>query len=227
MSTENRLSELLRTHTPDPPPEIDPATMAARARERRPISRRRTLIVPLIAAAAVIAVVVAGYAIRRATDTGAAPAAPPTTGGPPSIAGSVPPGVHDRPTSAQIEWATELVNAWNKPGPTPQLIDYSPVGVTVRKIEVSPDGRTLTGTFVGAVGPASTQCGDDYFGYAVQNDAVVAFVVTSVKNPAGPGPLLCGGTSTDRTASVTLDEPLNGRAVIEAGHGKTVPVTRR
>lgn len=222
MSTE-RLSELLRTHTPEPPPDIDPVAMAARARTGRPAPARRVL-VPLVAAAVVVVLVIAGVVIRQVTEPTPRPAAQP--GGAVSITGPVLRAGAEPPTEAQVSWATRLVNDWGNRGPRPSLDARSPLRVSVRDAVVSPDGRTLTATFLGMPRGSTDVCGEDYYGYAVQSDAVVALLVTVVEYSGTSSLGSCVEPDTQRAVTVRLAEPLGGRPVIEAVHGDRVPVTQ-
>jgi hypothetical protein len=107
--TDTELSELLHTHTPEPPPSIDLTAMAARI-QTAPDRRRR--LIPMTAAAAVIATVAVAGGVARLPGDGSAPAA--TSGKSTSTADSGTPAMASgpRPSPAQLAWARMLVDRW-------------------------------------------------------------------------------------------------------------------
>lgn len=76
---------------------------------------------------------------------------------------------------------------------------------------VSPDGRTITLTFVGAPDQPGP-CGEDYTVESVQRVGVVALAL--VRHPRPEPGVMCTAIGASRTASVTLDAPLGSRALI-------------
>jgi len=97
------------------------------------------------------------------------------------------------------------------------------IGLSVESFTASPDGRTLTVTFVGAPRPASEPCGADYTATAVESSHAVVVVVDE---HVAPGDQACSSIGARRTATAPLTAPLAGRAVLEVRQGMPVPVTR-
>ncbi|MCO8276801.1 hypothetical protein M1L60_40100 [Actinoplanes sp. TRM 88003] len=78
---------------------------------------------------------------------------------------------------------------------------------------------------IGAKEGADQPCGEDYVAEAVESDNAVA-VLVQVRRYIGPGnevPPGCLLVGHPRTATVTLAQPLNGRAVLEVQQGQPVP----
>lgn len=110
--TDTELAELLHTHTPEPPPSIDLAEMAARI-QAEPDRRRR--LIPMTAAAAVIATVAVAGAVARLPGDESAPTATSST----SAMASGP-----RPSQAQLAWARMLVDRWTSQAFVPLGADW-------------------------------------------------------------------------------------------------------
>ena len=92
-------------------------------------------------------------------------------------------------------------------------------GLAIDSGTLGADGRTLTVSFTGAVGPASRPCGADYTAQAVESARAVVVIV--YEHPA-PGHGACPAVGASRTATVTLGAPLADRAVLELPHGTPV-----
>jgi hypothetical protein len=106
--------------------------------------------------------------------------------------------------------------------------DDVPDGAAAESARV--DGKRLTVTLTGAQEGADQPCGIDYIAEAVESDTAVA-VLVRVRYYSGPTPEVPPGTAFGctmagfpRTATVTLAEPLNGRAVLEVQQGQPVPL---
>ncbi len=107
--TDTELSELLHTHTPEPPPSIDLHGMAARIQADADPARRRRLI-PMTAAAAVIATVAVAGAVARLPGDGSAPTATSGRSASATHSGSSTMASGARPSQAQLAWARMLVD---------------------------------------------------------------------------------------------------------------------
>lgn len=98
--------------------------------------------------------------------------------------------------------------------------------VAAEGISVGADGRTLTVRVVGAQGPASQICGEDYTASTVADDRAV--VITVVRHHySGPGSdeIACAAVGADRTAVTVLDTALAGRPVLDVTSALPVPVS--
>ena len=107
--------------------------------------------------------------------------------------------------------------------------DDVPDGAAAESARV--DGKRLTVTLTGAREGADQPCGEDYAAEAIESDTAVA-VLVQVRRYSGPTPQAPPGTDFGcltvgfpRTATVTLAEPLNGRAVLEVQQGQPIPLT--
>lgn len=220
MNTE--LADLLQTHTPEPPPEIDLEAMAARARSTTTPRRGRPWLLPATAAAAVAAVTVAAVGVSRLA------ADPPFTADPTTQPSPSPsPAGRGAPTAAELSWATRMVETW-RPGGLHGAGGTSAVGIMVERVDVAADGRTLTARFAGVPGPASRVCGEDYYGYPIESGSVVGILVTRVSYPQdGRTQTICSLRMVTRTVTLRLARPLSTRVVIETVRGFPVQVVHR
>ncbi len=106
--------------------------------------------------------------------------------------------------------------------PPPWDSNNPPAGLSIESALVSPDGRQLTVTFVGAPKPGSQLGGVDYTAEAVESSLAVVVIVVEHPNPlSGAG----SAVGAERTATVQLRDPLGGRAVLEVKEGLPVPVS--
>ncbi|WP_249999136.1 hypothetical protein [Actinoplanes sp. M2I2] len=106
--------------------------------------------------------------------------------------------------------------------------DDVPDGAVAESARV--DGKRLTVALTGSREGADQPCGEDYVAEAVESDTAVA-VLVQVRRYSGPTPEVppgaafgCLTVGFPRTATVTLAEPLNGRAVLEVQQGQPVPL---
>ena len=106
--------------------------------------------------------------------------------------------------------------------PPPWDANDPPIGPRIDSASGSVDGRELTVTFVGAPGPGSEPCGEDYTAEAVESDLALVVIVTRHPALTSGGCTLVGAI---RTATVELAAPLGERAVLEVMEGTAVPVT--
>ncbi|MBL7257543.1 hypothetical protein [Paractinoplanes lichenicola] len=95
-----------------------------------------------------------------------------------------------------------------------------------------PDGLRLTVKFTGSREGADKPCGADYTAEAVESERAVAVLIQERPYDGPPPSVPAGSTHACmlvgymRTVTVTLSEPLGGRAVIEVQQGQPVPVKR-
>lgn len=94
----------------------------------------------------------------------------------------------------------------------------------IRSVALADDRRTLTAIFTGTPWPASKPCGADYTAHVVESATAVAVIIVDHPHEGG-GEQACRSVGGDRTATVKLAEPLEGRAVISIQEGLAVPVT--
>ncbi|WP_157519694.1 hypothetical protein [Herbidospora daliensis] len=81
------------------------------------------------------------------------------------------------------------------------------------------DGRTLRLSFVG--GAPEGECAEDFTGRSVESPrAVVVAVVDTTR--FGFGERACPAIGYRRTLDVTLDRPLDGRAVLDGASGRPI-----
>ena len=86
---------------------------------------------------------------------------------------------------------------------------------------VSPDGRTLTISFVG--GHAGKRpCDDNYTAETVESTHAVAFAVYEHPAPAPPN-TACTLVGYERTVVVHLTQPLDNRVVVDSRDGGAIP----
>ncbi|WP_328474128.1 hypothetical protein OHA21_14345 [Actinoplanes sp. NBC_00393] len=97
----------------------------------------------------------------------------------------------------------------------------APGGLAIDGARTTVGSRELTVSFTGSVGPASEPCGADYTGRAVESEFAVVVIVVARPHAAGEA---CRAIGAPRTATVTLDQPLGERAVLEVMQGLPVPV---
>lgn len=83
--------------------------------------------------------------------------------------------------------------------------------------------RTLTLTFMGAVGTGRVACGADYTATAVESRHAVAVIIRQRPHRGSVGGF-CAAIGQLRTATAQLTAPLAGRAVLDAVHGQAVPL---
>jgi hypothetical protein len=107
--------------------------------------------------------------------------------------------------------------------PPPWDSSNPPVGLAIQSAAASPDGRTLTATFVGSPYPGDQPCGADYDGEAIESGTAVVVIVTARPHFHLGGCTAIGGY---RTVEVALASPLGDRAVLEVQQGTPVPVVR-
>ncbi|HYK96252.1 MAG TPA: hypothetical protein VE011_10360 [Candidatus Dormibacteraeota bacterium] len=107
--------------------------------------------------------------------------------------------------------------------PPPYNADNPPVGVSIDHAVGKSDSRKLTVSFVGAVKGGDQPCGADYTAEAVESDLAVVVIIEEHLNPAASGS--CDLVGHTRTASLTLNQPLGKRAVLEVRQGLPVPVS--
>jgi hypothetical protein len=107
--------------------------------------------------------------------------------------------------------------------PPPWDPSHAPAGLSIERATLAPDERTLTVSFIGAPDPATKPCGEDYAAEAVESDLAVVVIVHV---HAYPLPGACAAVGAERTATLTLANPLGARAVLEVQEGLPVPVTR-
>ncbi|HYK94459.1 MAG TPA: hypothetical protein VE011_01135 [Candidatus Dormibacteraeota bacterium] len=103
--------------------------------------------------------------------------------------------------------------------------DDPPIGIWIENASIAADDRTLTAHFVGAPGPATVSCGDDYTAEAVESDLAVVVIVHRYTYQGPSGNTMCDLVGADRTATVLLAMPLGDRAVLEVREGRAVRVT--
>lgn len=106
--------------------------------------------------------------------------------------------------------------------PPPWNADHPPEGVSIDRAIGKSDSRKLTVSFVGAAKHADGACGTDYTAEAVESTLAVVVIIVEHQDPRCPGSDLVGH---DRSATVTLAEPLGKRAVLEVRQGLPVPVS--
>ena len=104
---------------------------------------------------------------------------------------------------------------------TDAMVTVTPVpgpadGVAMLATTLAADGQTLTVSFTGAPGPASTPCGADYTAHAVESPRAVVVIV---REQRAPGEGACPAVGATRTATVTLAAPLADRAVLDLPYG--------
>jgi hypothetical protein len=110
--------------------------------------------------------------------------------------------------------------------PPPWDATRPPAGLSIQSARTTATGRELTVTLVGAPDPASQLCGVDYTAEATESDHAVVVIIIEHPHAETPGAYVgCGLMGAERTASVTLARPLDGRAVLEVRQGLPVPVT--
>ncbi|GLX99190.1 hypothetical protein [Herbidospora sp. NBRC 101105] len=94
-----------------------------------------------------------------------------------------------------------------------------------RNIETAvllPDGRTLRLSFVG--GAPEGECAESFTGRSVESSrAVVVAVVNTTR--FGFGDRICSAVGYSRTLDVTLDRPLDGRAVLDGASGHPIDLS--
>lgn len=105
--------------------------------------------------------------------------------------------------------------------PPPYNADHPPEGVSIDLAAGAPGSRKLTVSFIGAEKQGDEPCGADYTAEAVESDLAVVVIVIERANPTETG---CRDVGKTRTATVTLDAPLGGRAVLEVRQGLPVPI---
>jgi hypothetical protein len=106
--------------------------------------------------------------------------------------------------------------------PPPWDANNPPAGLQIDSATTSTGSRQLTVAFTGSPGPASSPCGIDYTGEAVES--LRAVVVIFIGHPHAPGEA-CDAIGARRTAVVELAAPLGERAVLDVRQGLPVPVT--
>jgi hypothetical protein len=106
--------------------------------------------------------------------------------------------------------------------PPPWDPNNPPAGLQIESATTSTGSRQLTVTFTGAPGPASSPCGIDYTGEAVESPRAVVVII--IEHPHAPDES-CNAVGARRTAVVDLAAPLGERAVLEVREGLPVPVT--
>jgi hypothetical protein len=127
---------------------------------------------------------------------------------------------HVRQALQRYELAFAREGARATPTPSPRNMSDPLFGVPpVDRVTVDRDGRTLTVEFVGGVfkGP----CGMDYTARAVESNHAALVVVEPHRLGSQE---MCSAVGVGRTATVQLNRPLGGRAVLEAMSGMPVPV---
>jgi hypothetical protein len=107
--------------------------------------------------------------------------------------------------------------------PPPWDSSNPPSGLAIQSASASPDGRTLTVTFVGAPYPGDQPCGADYDSEAVESSTAVVVIVAARPHFYLGG---CTAVGAYRTVEVALASPLGDRAVLEVQQGTPVPVVR-
>ncbi len=80
---------------------------------------------------------------------------------------------------------------------------------------VSPDGRVITYTFVGAA-PPDQPCGADYTGVVAESNHAVAVAVQSSPGRVVGGGNACPAIGYLRTVTIQLAGPLGGRVLVDA-----------
>lgn len=109
----------------------------------------------------------------------------------------------------------------------PAALEDSPGGVmSIDSANGSATSSSVTVSFVGAPGPASEPCGEDYTADAVESDLAVTVLVWRHPHvtvlPEG-----CALVGARRTATATLAKPLGDRPVLDPATGLAVPLTLR
>jgi hypothetical protein len=99
---------------------------------------------------------------------------------------------------------------------------HPPAGLQIESATTSTGSRQLTVAFTGAPGPASSPCGSDYNGEAVESPRAVVVII--IEHPYAPDES-CLAIGARRTAVVNLAAPLGERAVLDVREGLPVPVT--
>ena len=108
--------------------------------------------------------------------------------------------------------------------PTAGLTSQSPRAIGIDDARLAPDGRTLTATFTGGA-PGDGPCSENYRAYAVQSSRAVGILVVPVpREQDWQGDVRCTAKGYRRSVTVTLDEPLSDRVVIETMRGTAVTV---
>ena len=95
-------------------------------------------------------------------------------------------------------------------------------GLTIDWASGNPESTELTVGFVGAEGPATEPCGEDYTTEAVEDQ--YAIVVIVIRHPNTTWQVACDAVGHPRTATVTLAAPLGSRAVLEVVDGQPVTI---
>jgi hypothetical protein len=106
--------------------------------------------------------------------------------------------------------------------PPPWNSNDPPAGSSIDKATVTPDGRHLTVSFVGARDGADKACGADYTARAVESTTAVVIILAEHQHA---GNEVCDLVGYARTAPVQLAQPLGARVVLEVREGLPVPVT--
>ncbi|NAS26878.1 hypothetical protein GT755_35075 [Herbidospora sp. NEAU-GS84] len=92
----------------------------------------------------------------------------------------------------------------------------------IERAVLLPDGRTLRLSFVG--GAPEGECAESFTGRSVESSrAVVVAVVNTTR--FGFGPRACTAVGYSRTVDVTLDRPLDGRAVLDGASGHPIDLS--
>ncbi|GAA2574924.1 hypothetical protein GCM10010435_58390 [Winogradskya consettensis] len=117
--------------------------------------------------------------------------------------------------SAQREAAKSILATY--PGqPSPIAI----TGAALLSATADPATTRISVTFTGARETASTPCGADYAGEAVESAAVVVVIVLEQRNSSGG---VCTMQGTTRTATLNLARPLGNRELLDL-QAQVVPV---
>ncbi|GAA2486972.1 hypothetical protein [Winogradskya humida] len=117
--------------------------------------------------------------------------------------------------SAQREQAKSILATY--PGrPSPNMY----AGAALLSATADPATTRISVTFTGARGSASTACGADYAGEAVESATVVVVLVLEQHNSYGG---VCTMEGTTRTATLNLARPLGNRELLDL-QAQVVPV---
>jgi hypothetical protein len=127
-----------------------------------------------------------------------------------------------RGTAVRVTRVAVAGSATTTISPPPWDANNPPAGLQIESATTSTGSRQLTVAFTGAPGPASSPCGIDYTGEAVESPRAVVVII--IEHPHTPGGA-CLAIGARRTAVIELAAPLGERAVLEVRQGLPVPVT--